>query len=379
MRVFQNLTIDWMKRRKFFYGLSTSIFLLGMISIVVRGLAFGIDFKGGTELELQAEKTVSISEFRNIIGGIGLGDLEVKSFGGDKNVLIRTELQALPADIYKKLEAVLDRDIEAVSPGAVKTVKEKTAASITFEFASPEIANAVVDGIFAKGFQAGRVSEELTNKQMIVRIGVADWLKESLKSKMPDQNFEVRRAEIIGPKVGKELKVNAAWAIFWSLIGILAYLAVRYKPIFASGAVVALFHDVLLTLGLFAIFYGVIPGLNLEINLTVMAAFLTLIGYSINDTVIVFDRVRETIRLHKSESLYNLMNMAVNKTMSRTILTGGTTLMSCIVLLIFGGEVLRAFAFTLTFGIITGTYSSVFVASALVLDYTEKTGKKITF
>ncbi|MBI5727681.1 MAG: protein translocase subunit SecF [Ignavibacteriales bacterium] len=379
MRVFQSLNVDWMGKRKFFYGLSTTIFVLGMLSILIRGLEFGIDFKGGTELELQADKTFEISALRNAVSNIGLGDLEVKSFGGDKNVLIRTELQTIPQDIFTKLQAAIEKDIDAVSPGVVKTVKEKTEASITYEFASPELANSVVEGIFAKGFQAGRVSEEVTNTQMIVRVGIADWIKESLRNKLPSYKFEVRRAEIIGPKVGKELKIDAVIAITLSLLGILVYLAFRYKFIFATGAVVALFHDVLITLGLFAIFYGVIPGLNLEMNLTVMAAFLTLIGYSINDTVIVFDRVRETIKLHKTEPLFNLMNMAVNKTMSRTVLTGGTTLLSCIVLLIFGGEVLRAFAFTLTFGIITGTYSSVFVASAIVLDYTEKTGKKVEF
>ena len=141
----------------------------------------------------------------------------------------------------------------------------------------------------------------------------------------------------------------------------------------------ALFHDVLLTLGLYAILYGVIPGLNLDISVTVISAFLTLIGYSVMDTVVVFDRVREYLKIYKTLPIEEAMNRAVNRTMSRTILTGGTTLVAVVVLLIFGGEVLRAFSFTLTFGIITGTYSSVFVASALVLDYTKKTGKKIEF
>ncbi|MCC6550814.1 MAG: protein translocase subunit SecF, partial [Ignavibacteriaceae bacterium] len=144
-------------------------------------------------------------------------------------------------------------------------------------------------------------------------------------------------------------------------------------------SVVALFHDVLITLGLFSLFYGLIPGLNLEISLTVVAAFLLLIGYSINDTVIVFDRVRENLKLHKTEELEKLLNESINKTMSRTILTGGTTLLTTIILMIFGGEVLRGFAFTMTFGIIVGTYSSIFVATALVLEYTKKYNKKVTF
>ena len=141
----------------------------------------------------------------------------------------------------------------------------------------------------------------------------------------------------------------------------------------------ALFHDVLITLGLYALLYGVIPGLNLEIDLSIVAAFLTLVGYSINDTVIVFDRVRENLKIHKTMPLFDVMNMSINRTMSRTILTGGTTLLAVLVIFIFGGEVFRAFAFTLAFGIVIGTYSSIFVASALVLEYVNRTKKKVEF
>jgi preprotein translocase SecF subunit len=145
------------------------------------------------------------------------------------------------------------------------------------------------------------------------------------------------------------------------------------------GAVVALFHDVLITIGLYAALYGIIPRLNLEIDLTVVAAFLTLIGYSTADTVIVFDRVRENLKVHKTMELETLINQSVNRTMSRTILTAGTVLMAIFVLLIFGGEVLRAFSFTLFFGTITGTYSSIFIASALVLEYANRAHKKVQF
>jgi preprotein translocase SecF subunit len=143
--------------------------------------------------------------------------------------------------------------------------------------------------------------------------------------------------------------------------------------------VVALFHDVLITLGLYSVLYNVIPGLNLEIDLTVVGAFLTLIGYSVNDTVIVFDRVRENLKIHKTMPLLELINMSVNRTMSRTVITVVTVLISVLVLLIFGGEVLRAFAFTLFFGILIGTYSSIFVASALVLEYANRSKRKVQF
>ena len=203
---------------------------------------------------------------------------------------------------------------------------------------------------------------------MLVSVGISDWIKENLKERFKDNSFQVLKEDQVGPKVGSELKRDAVLAVLLSLVVILIYLAFRFKFIFALGAVLALFHDVLITLGLYSILYGVIPGLNLEIDLAIVAAFLTLVGYSINDTVIVFDRVRENLKIHKTMPLFDLLNMSINRTMSRTILTGGTTLLAVLVIFIFGGEVLRAFAFTLAFGIIIGTYSSIFVASALVLE-----------
>lgn len=195
---------------------------------------------------------------------------------------------------------------------------------------------------------------------------------------MHDNPFQVLREEQVGPKIGKELKQDAVIAVFMSLLVILIYLGFRFKFIFAIGAVVALFHDVLITLGLYAALYNILP-INLDIDLTVVAAFLTLVGYSINDTVIVFDRVRENLKIHKTKPLLEVMNMSINKTMSRTVLTGGTTLISVFILLLLGGDVLRAFAFTLFFGIIIGTYSSIFVASALVLEYANRSKKKFQF
>lgn len=379
MRILHNLNVDFMKKRKFFYLLSTTLFLIGFVNILFRGLQFGIDFKGGTELELKSNKPIDIVVIRQNLEQIGLGDLEVKMFGGNQSVLIRTELQEIPKTIYPKVVASLEKAIEGTIPGVPRKISDSTISSVTYAFQNADTANIIIDKLFVIGYQAGRATEEVNNKNMIVRIGIADWIKDNLRSKLPDYSFEVRRAEVVGPKVGNELKRDAVIAVFFSLIGILLYLGLRYKFIFAFGAVLSLLHDTLITLGLYAALYGLIPGLNLDINLTIVAAFLTLIGYSVMDTVIVFDRVRETVKLHKNESLYNLMNMSINKTMSRTILTGGTTFLSCLVLLIFGGEVLRAFAFTLAFGIITGTYSSIFVASSIVLDYSIWKKKKIEF
>ena len=214
---------------------------------------------------------------------------------------------------------------------------------------------------------------------MIVRVSIADWIKENLSEKVENNPFIVLKEDIVGPKIGEELKQDAVLAIFFALIVILLYLGFRFKFVFAMGAVAALFHDVLITLGLFAALYGLIPGLNLDIDLTVVAAFLTLIGYSINDTVVNYDRIRENLKIHKTRPLHDIINTSLSQTMSRTLLTSGTTLITVLILLIFGGEGLKVFAFTLFFGVIIGTFSSIFVASALVYEYAEKYKKKLEF
>lgn len=379
MRIFENLNIDFLGKRKFFYILSTVLFLLGLINIIIQGLQFGIDFKGGSEIVLQFDKSIDIGNIRTEVDKLGLGNVELKTFGGDNTVLIRTELQSIPTELYPRVIQAIQNEIDKAIPGVERQLIDSTVKSVTFNFPSPDTTNIILEKLNEAGFQAARVSEEPTNKQIVIGIGIADWVKENLKEKFSDNPFLVLKEDQVGPKVGAELKRDAVLAVFLSLIVILIYLAFRFKFIFALGAVLALFHDVLITLGLYALLYGVIPGLNLEIDLAIVAAFLTLVGYSINDTVIVFDRVRENLKIHKTMPLFNVLNMSINKTMSRTILTGGTTLIAVLVIFIFGGEVLRAFAFTLAFGIIIGTYSSIFVASALVLEYATKTKKKVEF
>lgn len=379
MRFFKNFKYDFLGKRKFAYAISGGLFLLGVITALFRGFQFGIDFKGGSEIVLQFEKPVSIAEVRADIENIGLGNIEVKTFGGETGVMIRTEQQVIPAQVYPNVLARIEKEIEKLMPGVPRSIIDSSASSVTYAFENPDTANQIIGGLFAAGFQSGRVSEGPDNMQMLVSVGIAEWIKENLRAKITDNSFTVLKEDRVGPKVGEELKRDAVLAIFLSLISILVYLSFRFKFIFAFGAVAALFHDVLITLGLFAALYGLIPGLNLDIDLTIVAAFLTLIGYSINDTVIVFDRIRENLKIHKTRPLADLMNESISQTMSRTILTGGTTLLTVLVLLIFGGEVLRSFAFTMFFGIIIGTYSSVFVASTLVYEYAAKYSKKVEF
>jgi preprotein translocase subunit SecF len=379
MRIFENLNVDFLAKRKLFYMVSATLFLAGLISVIVRGFQFGIDFKGGTEIGLEFEKPVNISEMRDISATLGLGNVEVKTFGGETGVLLRTEKQELPAELFPRVIAGINKNIDQIYPGLPRTIVDSTTSSVTYEFSGVDTVNTLIEKLAEAGYQTGRGTDQIDNKQIVVRVGISEWIKQNLKEKITHNSFDVQKEDRVGPKVGNELKTSAVLGIVLSLLAILLYLGFRFKFVFAIGAVAALFHDVLITLGLYALLYGVIPGLNLEISLTVVAAFLTLIGYSINDTVVVFDRVRENIKLHKTESLYNNMNNALNRTMSRTILTGGTTLMCLLILLFIGGEVLRSFAFTLFFGILIGTYSSIFVASAFVMEYAERSKKKIQF
>jgi len=379
MRIFEHLNVDFLGKRKIFYIISAVILLLGIINIIFRGLVFGIDFKGGTEIVLQFDKPVEISQIRQYVDKMGLGNVELKTFGSETGVLVRTELQSIPPNIFPQIVKNVSNEIHNILPGLPLNIVDSTSNSVTYQFANPDTTNLLTDRLFSGGYQAAKVTDAVDNKQMIVSVGIAEWIKENLRQNITDNSFKVIKEDHVGPKVGSELKRDAIIAVALSLIGILIYLAFRFKFIFAFTAVVALFHDVLITVGLYSVLYGVIPGLNLEVDLTVVGAFLTLIGYSVNDTVIVFDRVRENLKIHKTMPLRDLMNMSVNRTMSRTIITGGTVLLSCLVLLIFGGEVLRAFAFTLFFGVITGTYSSVFVASALVLEYVNFSKKKVQF
>ncbi len=379
MRFFDDLNIDFLAKRKVAYIFSASLLLIGLISILIRGLELGIDFKGGTEIALQFEKPVEISEIRDDLNQLGLGNVEVKTFGGELGILIRTELQEIPPTLIPRIINNIESIIDKKDPSTQKTIVDSTSNSITYEFATPEITKVVDSLLLAAGFQTAMVSMELDNKQLEVQLGISDWVKENFMLSMPDNTFQTLKEERVGPKIGQELKRDAIIAVFLALLVILIYLGFRFKFVFALGAVLALFHDVMITLGLFSLLYGLTPFLNLEISISVVAAFLTLVGYSINDTVIVFDRVRENLKIHKTAKLEDNINRAINMTMRRTIVTSLTTLIVVAVLLFFGGEVLRGFAFTLFIGILIGTYSSIFVASPFVVEYAKARNKKIQF
>lgn len=296
MRLFKHTNIDFLGKRRKFYLVSIIFIVAGLATLFLRGIPLGIDFQGGTEMQVRFNSPIEVGELRGAMDKSGFAGMEIKSMGSDADYLLRTPLQ-----------------------GEGQTVAEK--------------------------IQAG--------------------IKENIQGK----DFQVMRTDKVGPKIGKELRTNAIYAIVFSLLGILIYLGLRFQFVYAVGAVIALFHDVLITISAIALFDALFPMLQLEFNQQMLAAFLTLIGFSVNDTVIIFDRIRENIKLFKNEDIEQVMNKSVNTTLSRTIITSGTVFLTVLVLFLFGGEVLRAFAFTFAVGVITGTYSSVFIASSLVVDW----------
>lgn len=302
MRLFGKTDIDFMAKRRMWYSVSVTVIVLGLFSVVFKGLHFGVDFRGGTELVVQFEHSVPIGEVRDAMERAGFARAEIKTFGADNLILIRTIEQAEGATIADRIKTGLDSSF-------------------------PQIAHTVV------------------------------------------------KEDRIGPKVGAELRRDAVYAVIASLIVILGYMAMRFKFVYGVGAVVALFHDVLVTLGAISILDGLFGYLNLEIDQNMIAAFLTLVGFSVNDTVVIFDRIRENLKIYRSMSLIEVINRSVNDTLSRTVITSGTVFLVLAVLLIFGGEVNRGFAFAMLIGIVTGVYSTIYIASAIVIDWTARAKK----
>jgi len=306
MRIFKDLNFDFMGKRKTFYMVSAVILLGGVLSLLFKGVEFGLDFKGGTEVVVRFPRALEINELRKWMNEADMGSIEIKSFGSDTDYIVRTDQK-----------------------GEGTTISTR--------------------------------------------------IKDVLLEHFPKEGIEILQENIVEAKIGSEIRRDAVIAIFFALIGILIYIGFRFKIIFAIGAVVALFHDVLLTLGIVSMFTNLIPGLNLEFDQAMVAAFLTLVGFSVNDTVVVFDRVRENLKLSKSSAFEPVLNKSINTTMSRTVLTSMSTFLVMVALAFFGGEPTRGFAFTMALGVITGTYSSIFVASALTLDWTISRKAKITF
>ena len=280
--------ISFNKFYKFFNILSISLIIISVSLLLFRGLNYGVDFKGGTLIELRANDTqITISKLRQSLMNINLGDVSVKQFGNKNDYLIQFE---------KK-----DKD----NPNLINDIKENLTKSLPY-------------------------------------------------------SFDFRRVENVGPKVSAELLKSGILAIGLSLAAMLLYIWIRFEWQFSLGAILALFHDVIITLGVFSLF-------NLEINLSIVAAVLTIVGYSMNDTVVIFDRVRENLRKFSDIKIFELTNISINQTLSRTIITSVTTLLALLSIYFFGGEILKGFSLAMILGVIFGTYSSIFIANPVLV------------
>ena len=277
----------FMRFRRISFPFSALASIVSVWGFLVLGMNVGIDFQGGTLVELQARgEAANVATLRTVASGLGLGDIEVQEFGSPREVLLRVRLQ--PGG-------------DAAQPPVVAKLRE--------------------------AFEA---------------------------------DYEFRKVEIVGPRVSAELVQNGTIGVLLAIVVILVYLWFRYEWQFAIGAVIATVHDIVLTIGFFAL-------TQLQFDQTSIAAILTIIGYSLNDTVVVYDRVRELLRKYKKMSIDDLLDLAINSTLSRTVITSITTILALIALVIFGGEVIRSFCLALLFGILIGTYSSIFIAAPILI------------
>ena len=305
IELFNNIKVDWIGKRQIFFAISIGLMVIGMISLIQKGkFKYGVDFRGGTTIRVHFTDPVpNVDKIR-----------EALEKGGAK----QSQIQELrdPSGNFKG-------DFQIEYGGETVSDAETTQGR--------KVVTSALDSAFGAG------------------------------------KSEVLSSESVGPSVGSDLRTKAVMATLYALAGILVYIALRFEWIYGAAAVFAVFHDTLVTLGIFSLF-------NKEINLTVIAALLTLVGYSVNDTIMVFDRVRENLKIRRKDDLESVLNDSINQTLSRTILTSGLTFLTVMALFLFGGEIINNFAFAMVIGILVGSYSSIAVASPLVLVYTRSRG-----
>jgi len=396
VEIFRDVSVDWLGKKWYFLGASWVLFALGVIGYFVRGgFAYGIDFTGGTIISLKFNKPPDLDRIRKALKPEAVGTTIIQSYGDPRENSVQVRMASVleagqdvdtghrivqkllreAFDAEKGGSGNADFNNVAVDPVAQYLIQadpdnlkaqSKTIGEIETHYRT--VAAALLD--YRNKTRGGLVSsmDELAKAR-----GVSQQVVESLKKNFYAGPFAIKGVESVGAVVGSDLRRRAALAVGLSFLGMLIYIAFRFKPIYGVAAIVALLHDVGITLGLFAI-------TRKELSLTVIAALLTLVGYSVNDTIVVFDRVRENLRLMRKESLSRILNISINQTLSRTIMTSGVTFLSVLALFLFGGEVLNGFSFTLTVGIIVGTYSSIAIAAPIVdfwyRSVNQRTGRK---
>ena len=411
IELFKQPNLNWMGKAKYFYALSGILLLAGWASIFFgSGIRYGIDFKGGTNVDVRFSQPPNIDRLRSSLSAQGLGNTEIQSIrdigttranevlifvegkGQDEATLDASRGKVLGAlNAEYKVEASGKPDFNSATPtslAAVLNEKDPLFLSVNAGDRYQQLAKKLLD------YRDTESNGILTNFDDLSRAaGATPAVVNAVKSGFSLAPFAIRNIEIVGPKVGAELRQRAVQVTLYALAGMLVYIAFRFqggasagqlffsqsgfsgfvlrmidKTIYGLAAVLAVFHDVLITLGFFSL-------LRFEISLTVIAALLTLVGYSMNDTIVIFDRIRENNRLLRREAFADVVNKSINQTLSRTILTSGLTFLTVLVLFLMGGQVLRAFSFALVVGIVVGTYSSFGIAAPIVVAWNRWRGR----
>jgi preprotein translocase subunit SecF len=380
MEFFRTVNVDWMGKAKYFVALSLILLIGGWVSIFAHGgLQYGIDFRGGTLVYVRFAGPAPIDQIRKALSEAGLQNTSIQGISDVSNANSKNDVVIGLERKGQADDAALDSGKEAILAALKKNFGTDSGGKPDFNSASTTQVGAYLtqkDPLvlgptagdrytkLAQGLVASRDTDHsgiVTNFQHFSNVdGASPAVIASLQNGFSLGTFAIRSAEIVGPKVGAQLRHQAIWATLYALAGMLVYIAFRFEWVFGAAAVIAVFHDVLITLGLFSVFHY-------EISLTVIAALLTLVGYSMNDTIVIFDRVRENSRLMRREPFPEIVNRSINQTLSRTILTSGLTFLTVLVLYLMGGEVLRSFSFAMVVGVVIGTYSSFGIAAPIVV------------
>jgi preprotein translocase subunit SecF len=379
MEFFHDVNLNWMGKAKYFIALSLSLLLIGGISWLHQGgLRYGIDFRGGTLVYVRFAQAPPLDKIRSQLSTEGLGASTIQPISDISDPSSRNDV-VIGLEKKGQGEQELDAGKQAILVALHKAFPTGASGQEDFNAVTPTgLAAYLTDkDPLNLGISAGQQYQQLAQQIIGARdktyngiltsfdelhgvSGVDARVISSLQTGYYLGPFAIRSVEVVGPTVGAQLRRQAILATLYALAGMLVYIAFRFEWVYGAAAVIAVFHDVLITLGLFSLFH-------FEISLTVIAALLTLVGYSMNDTIVIFDRVRENLRLMRREPFPEIVNRSINQTLSRTILTSGLTFLTVLVLFVMGGQVLRTFSFAMVVGVMVGTYSSFGIAAPIVV------------
>jgi len=354
---------DFMGKRRWALGLSTAINVLSLLGVFFVGLNFGIDFEGGIAMQVRAKQgAIHLDELRSTVGSLGVGEVSLQEFGDNTSALIRVQRQEGNAACVAHADKVMKQ--RAGNGWSVKPAADTHVGDV--EFTAPNSLDAAGwrDAVSRVGLtvlerQLPRGTTNTAKIDMTLEQR-AEWCQQVAIKLVEDAisaKYDLRGTESVGPKIGEELMHSGVIAVLVTMAAIAIYMWFRFEWQFGIGALIAMLHDVISTVGIFVLF-------QLDFSLTALAAVLTIAGYSINDTVVVFDRVRENLRRYKKMDLVELLNFSINETLSRTLMTSVTVFVAVLALVIFGGPVLYSFSIAMLWGVIVGTYSSIWIACA---------------